>query len=178
VTSSTAVTGTPSERMWAAVDPVETISTPASCSPRANSSSPDLVVDADQRAANRDLAHGMVTFLPVIVQPSRGHPSDGLDEHLALGDLDPLVQCRLVVVVEHRHRALGDDRPGVDAVVHDEQRAAGDLDAVVERVARSVDARNDGSNAGCELTNLPPNRLRKRLPTSFMNPAEITRSGS
>ena len=42
VTSSTAVTGTPSSRIRAAVEPVETISTPASCRPRASSSSPVL----------------------------------------------------------------------------------------------------------------------------------------
>ena len=42
VTSSTAVTGMPSSRMRAAVEPVDTISTPASCSPRASSSSPVL----------------------------------------------------------------------------------------------------------------------------------------
>ena len=42
VSSSTLVTGTPVPAMTAAVLPVETISTPASCSPRASSSSPVL----------------------------------------------------------------------------------------------------------------------------------------
>ena len=42
VSSSTAVTGTPASAIRAAVDPVETISTPAACSPRASSSSPVL----------------------------------------------------------------------------------------------------------------------------------------
>ena len=42
VTSPTAVTGTPAAAMVLAVDPVETISMPASDSPRARSSRPVL----------------------------------------------------------------------------------------------------------------------------------------
>ena len=42
VTSSTGVTGMPRSRMRAAVEPVDTISTPASCRPRASSSRPVL----------------------------------------------------------------------------------------------------------------------------------------
>ena len=37
----------------------------------------------------------------------------------------------------HGHRRLGDDRAGVDPLVDDEQRRAGDLDAVRQRVRRS-----------------------------------------
>ena len=42
VTSATSVTGTPAAWMVFAVEPVETMSTPASCSPRASSSRPVL----------------------------------------------------------------------------------------------------------------------------------------
>jgi len=42
VSSSTAVTGTPAAEMCAAVDPVDTSDTPASCRPRARSASPVL----------------------------------------------------------------------------------------------------------------------------------------
>ena len=42
VSSSTLVTGTPAAAIRAAVLPVETISTPAACSPEARSSSPVL----------------------------------------------------------------------------------------------------------------------------------------
>ena len=42
VTSSTRVTGTPASAIRRAVDPVETISTPAACSPVARSSRPAL----------------------------------------------------------------------------------------------------------------------------------------
>ena len=36
---------------------------------------------------------------------------------------------------------------------------------------------NDGSSAGWLLMNRPPKAARKSGPTSFMKPAEITRSG-
>ena len=42
VTSDTSVTGTPAPAIRFAVDPVETICTPAACSPVANSSRPVL----------------------------------------------------------------------------------------------------------------------------------------
>lgn len=42
VSSSTLVTGTPAAAIFPAVEPVETSSTPASCRPRARSSSPVL----------------------------------------------------------------------------------------------------------------------------------------
>ena len=45
-----------------------------------------------------------------------------------------------VVVVLDRHRHLGDDRAGVDAGVDHEEGRAGDLDAVLEGVARPVHA--------------------------------------
>ncbi len=42
VTSSTVVTGTPAPEIRAAVDPVDTMVTPASCRPTASSTSPVL----------------------------------------------------------------------------------------------------------------------------------------
>ena len=50
--------------------------------------------------------------------------------------------CRVSTVSSssHRHHRLGDDRAGVDPVVDDEQRRAGDLDAVRQRVGRPVHA--------------------------------------
>ena len=69
------------------------------------------------------------------------HP---LDQHGSLAHLDAFVQRIDVVVVEHGDGDLGDDRPGVDTVIHHEQRGAGDLDAVLEGLARRVHAGERG----------------------------------
>ena len=81
------------------------------------------------------------TLRPSIVKPSRAIRPTVVDQHRPLGDLDPLVQRLDVVVVLDRHRRLGHDRAGVDAGVDDEQRRAGDLDAVRQRVGGPVHAR-------------------------------------
>ena len=67
VTSSTAVTGTPASAIRAAVDPVDTSCTPASCSPRASSVRPvlsDTLTSARRtgiRAVGPAVAEGAVT---------------------------------------------------------------------------------------------------------------------
>src|SRR5699024_1082682 len=48
-------------------------------------------------------------------------PADLLHQLGALGDLDPLGEGLLGVLVQHRHRGLGDDRAGVHSVVDHEQ---------------------------------------------------------
>src|SRR5262249_41230241 len=145
VSSSTAVTGTPAAAIRAAVEPVETIATPAACSPRASSSSPVLsYTDTNARPTR---LRSLITALPPSTRPGRcgraralpgsaralsaerhrplvhrppgaHHPADHLDEQGALGDLDPLVQGRLVVARLHPDRLLGDHRAGVGAGVH------------------------------------------------------------
>ena len=65
------------------------------------------------------------------------HP---VDQHGSLAHLDAFVQRVDIVVVEHGYGNLGDDRPGVDTVVHHEQGGAGDLDAVLEGLTRRVHA--------------------------------------
>ena len=107
---------------------------------------PGLVVDADQRPpdraapvarcgahCDRDLSSG---DRPAFAD----QPADLLDELPPLGFLDALGERLLVVVVEHRHRHLGDDRPGVHPGVDEEQGRPGDLHPVGEGVARAVDA--------------------------------------
>ena len=83
-------------------------------------------------------------------------PAHPLDQHRSLTHLDAFVQRLDVVVVEHGYGDLGDDRPGVDAVVHDHQRRPGDLHAVLQGVPRRLHAgerrqqrgmRVDGSTA-------------------------------
>ena len=81
---------------------------------------------------------------PSIVKPSRAIRPTDVDQHLPLGDLDPLVQRLDGVVVLDRDHALGEDRPGVDAGVDDEQGRAGDLHAVRQGVGRAVHARERG----------------------------------
>jgi hypothetical protein len=83
-----------------------------------------------------------VTGLPVVVDGPAlaGHPAHRADEQRALGDLDPLVQRRLVVVVAHRHGRLGQHRARVDALVDQEHGAAGDLHPVSQRVPDPVHA--------------------------------------
>ena len=144
-----------------------------------------LVVDGDQRAPDRDLIVACRshwpnrTFLSVIVKPSRAIRPTVSTSIAPLGDLDPLVQGLDGVVVRDRHRGLGDDRAGVDAVVDDEERGAGDLDAVRQRVGRAVHAgeRRRQRRVGVDDPAAEPRRGTPS-PTSFMKPASTTRSGS
>ena len=83
----------------------------------------------------------ILTFLVAVDGPPlTGHPADRADQQRALGDLDPLVQARLVVVIVHRHRRLGEHRARVHALVDQEHGAAGHLDPVAERVPDAVHA--------------------------------------
>ena len=61
-------------------------------------------------------------------------------QQLVLGRPDPFVERRLVVAGQDRDRLLGHDRPAVERVVDEVDRAAGDRDAVRERVADGVGA--------------------------------------
>ena len=65
-----------------------------------------------------------------------GHP----DDQVPLDHLDALVEGLLVVAVEHRDGLLREDRAGVGARVDQVHRAAGDPDAVGERVPHGVRA--------------------------------------
>ena len=150
----------PAAAIRAAVDPVETISTPASCSPRASSSSPVLSYTRDQCAPHRTpavallgrLAHGTLTFLLGDGPPVAGHPADDVDEQLALDHLDALVQRRLVVAVEHLDRPLRDDRPGVDSGVHEDHVAPVTLTPCASASRTPCMPGNAGSRAGWVLT--------------------------
>ena len=139
MSSSTRVTGTPAASIRPAVEPVETSADARLVQAAGQLLQPPLVVDGDQGALDRAaLAHGMVTFRSETVKPSRTirpTQSTSIWRSAVL-----MRSCRLShsVVVGHRHRALGDDGPGVDPGVDDEQRGAGDLDAVGERVPRPV----------------------------------------
>ena len=65
-----------------------------------------------------------------------------------------------------------DDRAGVDAGVDHEQRAAGDLHAVRQRVGRPVHARERRRQRRMGVDIRPANSARNAGPTSFMKPAQ------
>ena len=73
-------------------------------------------------------------------------------------DEDARRQRRHVVAVEHRHRRLRDDRPGVAALVDEVHGAAGDARAVVERLLLRVDAGKRGQQRRVDVDHA----LRKR----------------
>ena len=62
--------------------------------------------------------------------------------------------------------------PGVDAGVDQEERRAGDLDAVGERVRGTVHAGEGRGQGGMGVDDAAAERARKSSPTSFMKPAE------
>ena len=145
VNSSTRVTSTRRPRSeTAAVDPVETISTPDGPRPGAKLGQAGLVVDGDERALDRtpvvlSRAHAVPSVTasswslsgsslvsgpshPAAVDPpaARGQPVGCLHQQPPLDDLDPLVQALHGVVIGHRHHGLVEDGPGVDAGVYEE----------------------------------------------------------
>ena len=108
MSSSTWVTGTPAAAIRAAVEPVETISTPGRVSAAGQLLQPGLVVDAisarriGAAGPSRPLVvgHGMRDLPSARCGPAlAGQPADDVDEQPALDGLDALVQARLVVVV-------------------------------------------------------------------------------
>lgn len=74
-------------------------------------------------------ALGQATFDPDLAS---GQGGDDGRINGPLGHLDPFVEGGGGVAVEDRHGALGEDRAGIDALVHEVDRAAGDFDAIVE----------------------------------------------
>ena len=83
---------------------------------------------------------------------------------------------RLVVAVEHRHRRLRDDRPGVGARVDEVHGAAGDARAVVERLPLRVHAGErrqerrvdveDAAGKGAEEASASTRRMKPASTTS------------
>ena len=69
---------------------------------------------------------------------------------------------RLVVAASDRDRLLEHDRAAVERRVDEVDRAAGDLGAVLERVADGVAAGNAGSSDGCVLRIRPWNAAERR----------------
>src|SRR6185436_630345 len=79
------------------------------------------------------------------------------------GCLDAFVQGLDSVVLVHVDGALGHDRTGVNARVDDEQRAAGDLDAVLERFLGTVHAREGRRQRRVGVDGAPAELPQERL---------------
>ncbi len=89
---------------------------------------------------------------------SSQHRGDRVREQRPFCRLDPLRQRLLVVAVEHRHGLLRHHRPAVQAGVHQEDGAAGDLHAVGERVPDPVHA-GEGRQQGRVGVDAPAGEL-------------------
>lgn len=80
---------------------------------------------------------------PAVRQGPDHHRQDGV-----LLDLDAGVERGGVVARQDRHRALGDDRPGVDAAIDEVDRDPGQLAAVGQGLGRTVDTGERGQEGG------------------------------
>ena len=72
-------------------------------------------------------------------------------QQLVLGGPDAFMQGGLVIARQDRHRHLGHDRPAVERVVDEVDRAAGDRDPVRERVTDGVGAGEGGQERGMRV---------------------------
>ena len=140
-----------------AVDPVETISTPAAVRPWASSMSPVLsytLINARRiglfaisRQSSVLILCSSVAFRPIVAfRPTRVRPPVAIaattsTRQLPFGDFDAFVQSLFGVAVEHRNGLLRQYRPGVRPGIYQVHRTACDLHAVGQRVGHSVRTR-------------------------------------
>ena len=97
------------------------------------------------------------------------HP---FDQHGAFADLDPLVQGRLVVIVEDRDGHLGKNGAGVDAFVHNKKCRSGDLHPVGEGVAGSVHTRECRQQRRMGVDGAAAEHSEECRPGEFHEPGE------
>ena len=121
----------------------------------------------------------MPHLAPSTADTLAGHPADGVDEHRPLGDLDPLVQRLDGVVVARPAPTVCATIGPVSTPPSTTKRVAPvTLTPYARASAGPCMPGNDGDSAGWVLTRGPRTRPRNSSPTSFMKPAETTRSGS
>src|SRR3954466_6159078 len=155
VNSETSATSRPASRSAAAVPPVERISTPRPARPRAKSATP--VLSETETSARRTLtapsstvsdrvsaAASVIDYDPAGVvgvdpNPARRDHADRLRVELVLGGVDRQLECAAIAIRRHRHLALDDHRPGVDALVDEVDAAAGDVAPRLERLPDRVE---------------------------------------
>src|SRR5687767_9101672 len=163
VTAATSVTAWPASRIVAAVEPVETISTPAAASASASLSRSVLSLTETSarrigtrlRSRYRDGSWlGPAMGAPRVgsgvsqgvggsphggeVEFSGGDPADDVDQKPALDRLDAIVQRVLVIAGKDGDALLREDRAAVDAVVDDDDARPRLRDSGGEGVAHAV----------------------------------------
>src|SRR5262245_10779894 len=132
--------------IFVTVSPARLLAPPASPSPSPHRLPSSLVPRrprlSSPQAAPRPPARSFPDpHLPALDRPAvTGQPPDGVHEQRALGDLDPLMQRGLIVVIAHGHGGLRDDRAAVGTGIDEEDGAPGDLRAVVQRVPDALHA--------------------------------------
>ena len=164
VTAATSVTGRPAvaQRRGRAAGRDELEPEPDEA--RSERGQARLVADREQRATRHRIAARRVrrspACRPVAARRRRHGPPPGQEP--VLDRLDPLVERRLVVAGQDRDRLLGDDRAAVERLVDEVDRAAGHPDAVGERVADGVRAREGRQQRGMRVQD--PARRTPRAP--------------
>ena len=188
VSSSTGVTGTPGVR-----DPLRRRAGGDDLhaelvQPLGQLREPRLVVDAHQCPAHRtppgradgrsQLTHGIVTSRPVTLAPSRASAATVPTSNRRSSIL--MRSCSVVrrVAGAHLDGGLGQHRAGVDAVVDQVHRRAGDLHAVGEGVGDGMRAGEGGQQRRMRVEHRAADLLEEiRLRGSSCSPALTTRSG-
>ena len=176
VSSATSMWAMPASARAAEVPPLEISSQPRSESPRASSTRPGLVVDGQQ------CPHGATSVgdpgpSPAVAANPSMNRADGVGVERALHRLDALVQGRLGVAGEHRHRGLGQHRAGVHL-------QGGDVDGGPRLGPRRRPGRRPprasrgrpGSRAGWVLRMRPGKAAWMGWPRTVPNPAMTTTS--
>src|SRR5579875_410456 len=140
---------------------------------------PALVMHADQRPADRHLAHRpILTFLPCTDHPCRTiRPTVSTTRRRSVTFIR---SCR---VSSSSSSATGTAAWAITGPLSTPASTRNRVHPVTftpySRASRAACMPgNDGSNAACVLTKRPPNAARNWLPTSFMKPAETIRSGA
>src|SRR5512146_1093758 len=150
----------PASRSELAVPPVERISTPWAASVLAKSAIPvlseteisarrtriaPLATGSDRGSAEASvIEHDDPWIVCVDPSPTLRDHADRLRVELVLDRVDRRLQPRPVAIGGHRHLAPHDRRPGVDPLVDEVDRDAGDLDARVQRLADRVETGKGG----------------------------------
>src|SRR5437764_1292649 len=179
-------TGRPASARAVAVPPVEMISTPSSFKPRANSTMPVLLdTDSNARATrtsgtratrtspraisvwvSRSVPDSIAPTLPLdhdaarilLVDPKRPRSDqpDRLWQQLVLDRLQPFPHLLHAPGVRQIHGSLQDHRPGVDPFIHEVDRDAEDLDAVIERLLDRAQPGKGRKQRGLDIDHAPP----------------------
>ena len=125
------------------------------------------------RAARR--RHGCIGHVGVEAHPTAvdaerpGHElRHDPRQQLVLGGPDAFMEGGLVIARQDRHRHLGHDRPAIERVVDEVDRAAGDRDTVRQSVTDGVGAGKAGRSDGCVLRMRPGNAARTFGPINRM----------